>query len=85
MANTQVQETLSEAKRPLHLPRETWRERLTASPWTDVVRRLARNKLALVGLAIIGVVMVVALFAPVLAQQDPDQNGVFKAYPRQSK
>jgi peptide/nickel transport system permease protein len=44
-----------------------------------------RNKLALVGIAIIGIVILTAVFAPVLAQQDPNENGVFKAYPRERK
>jgi peptide/nickel transport system permease protein len=55
------------------------------SLWLDVLTRLRRNKLALVGFAIIGAVMLIALFAPALAQQDPNEKGIFKAYPRESK
>lgn len=57
----------------------------TQSPWKRVVFRLRRNKLAIVGFGIIGLVIVVALLAPVLAQQHPDQNGVFKAFPARNK
>lgn len=62
-----------------------WRRGVARSPWLDVLRRLMRNKLALVGLAIIGTVLLTALFAPALAEQDPDQNGIFKAFPRENK
>jgi peptide/nickel transport system permease protein len=57
----------------------------TRSPWRDALRRLVRNKLALVGMVVIGTVMLTALLAPVLAQQDPNENGVFKVYPRDRK
>jgi peptide/nickel transport system permease protein len=49
------------------------------------VTRLVRNKLALVGIAIIGVVMLTALLAPVLAQEHPNERGIFKAFPRERK
>ena len=55
------------------------------SPWRDALRRLMHNKLALVGMVIIGIVMLTALLAPVLAQQHPNENGVFKAYPQERK
>jgi peptide/nickel transport system permease protein len=55
------------------------------SPWVLVLRRLLRNKLAIAGIIIIGLVALTAIFAPVLAQQRPDANGVFKAFPRNNK
>ncbi|HEY5574858.1 MAG TPA: ABC transporter permease [Anaerolineales bacterium] len=55
------------------------------SPWTIVLRRLLRNKLAVAGMIIIGIVVFVAIFAPVLAKQDPDRNGIFKTYLRETK
>ena len=55
------------------------------SPTRDIFRRLFRNKLAIVGMIIIGIVIFVAVFAPLLASQDPNENGVFKAYPRENK
>jgi len=55
------------------------------SPWQLVGRRLMRNKLALVGMAIIGFIAFVALAAPVLAKQPPDRNGVFKTNTAQVK
>ncbi len=87
MANMQetVQDTLNEAQPPVTLADETWRQGPARSPWRDALRRLLRNKLALVGMAIIGAVMLIALSAPVLAQQRPNENGVFKAYPRERK
>jgi peptide/nickel transport system permease protein len=64
---------------------ETWRHKAPRSPWRDALRRLLNNKLALVGMVIIGIVLLTALLAPVLAQEHPNKNGVFKAYPRDRK
>lgn len=54
-------------------------------PWKDVLRRLRRNKLAIAGLIVVGTVVALALLAPVLAQHHPNENGVFKAFPSESK
>lgn len=58
---------------------------LSQSPGRMVLRRLLRNKLAIVGMVIIGVVVFIAIFAPVLAKQTPDKNGIFKTYLRETK
>ena len=58
---------------------------LNQSPGKLVLRRLFRNKLALVGMVIIGIVVFVAIFAPVLAKQTPDKNGTYKTYLRETK
>ena len=55
------------------------------SPTKDIIRRLFRNKLAIAGMAILGIVIFVAVFAPLLAAQDPNEYGIFKAYPRENK
>lgn len=55
------------------------------SPTKDILRRLFKNKLAIAGMVVLGIVLFVALFAPLLASQDPNENGVFKAYPRENK
>lgn len=55
------------------------------SPTKDIFVRLSRNKLAIAGMVIIGIVILVAVFAPFLAIQNPDDNGVFKAFPRENK
>jgi peptide/nickel transport system permease protein len=55
------------------------------SPSKDTLRRLFKNKLAIVGMVIIGIVLFVAVFAPLLATQDPNENGVFKAFPSENK
>ena len=54
-------------------------------PWAIIARRLLRNKLAIVGIIIILVIMLTAVFAPILAKQHPDRNGTFKTYPRENK
>jgi peptide/nickel transport system permease protein len=41
------------------------------SPWKDTVRRFRRNKLAMVGLTVVGLLVLVAIFAPLVARQDP--------------
>jgi peptide/nickel transport system permease protein len=55
------------------------------SPWQVVLRRLLRNKLAVVGMVVIGIVILVALFAPLLALEHPNENGIFRAFPRDNK
>jgi peptide/nickel transport system permease protein len=55
------------------------------SPTRDIFRRLFRNKLAIAGMVILGIVILVAVFAPFLASQDPNENGVFKVYPSENK
>ena len=55
------------------------------SPWYIVFRRLLRNKLAVVGLIILAIIILVALTAPLIAQQSPNENGVFRAFPSQGK
>jgi peptide/nickel transport system permease protein len=42
-----------------------------ASPWRDVWRRFRRNKLAMVGLAVIVLLVLTAIFAPLIARHDP--------------
>lgn len=41
------------------------------SLWGDALERLFRNKMAVVGLVIVGLFMLLALFAPVIAPYDP--------------
>ena len=48
---------------------ETFRSR---GPWAEAWRRLQRDKLAMIGLAIIAFLVLVALAAPVLAPHDPN-------------
>jgi len=55
------------------------------SPTKDIFRRLFKNKLAIAGMVILGIVLFVAVFAPLLASQDPNDYGIFKAYPRENK
>ena len=55
------------------------------SPFRDAMRRLFTNKLAIVGMLMIGTVILVAFIAPWLASQHPDKNGVFEAFPRNNK
>jgi peptide/nickel transport system permease protein len=85
MADTQVQQPAVNRPSAATLPRESLRERLKHSPVYDVVRRLARNKLAVVGFVIIGTVILVAILAPVLAQQHPSEAGIFSVNPRENK
>ena len=67
---------VAEEARPSQEVRSLWREGLG---------RLLSNKLAIVGMVIVGVVILSALFAPLLATQHPDSNGIFNAYPKENK
>jgi peptide/nickel transport system permease protein/oligopeptide transport system permease protein len=41
------------------------------SPWYKAWKRLKKNKLAMIGLAITTILLIVAIFAPLIAPQDP--------------
>ena len=47
------------------------------APRTDALRRLARNRLAMVGITIIGFFALCALTAPVIASEHPNENGIW--------
>ncbi len=64
---------------------QAWREAAGRSPWTEVLRRLVGNKLAVVGMVIIGIVILTAVSAPLLASEHPDENGIFQAFPADNK
>lgn len=53
-------------------------EAAVRTPRRVVVRRLMRNRLALTGLLLIGLLALAALFAPALASEHPDENGIWK-------
>jgi peptide/nickel transport system permease protein len=55
------------------------------TPWRDAFNRLRRNKLAIAGALIIGVIVFAALSAPLLAQEHPNPNGIFKTFPADNK
>lgn len=80
-----AEQQFSEDSLPFSLSDEHSRKVEVRSPSRDILRRLVRNKLAIVGMVIIGIVILVAVFAPALASQDPNENGVFKAYPTENK
>lgn len=84
MANTQLEQSVG-GSQAAGLASESLRERIERAPWFDVLRRLLRNKLAIAGLLMIGIIILVAILAPVLAQQHPDKNGVFSVNPRENK
>ncbi|MFN2252495.1 MAG: ABC transporter permease [Anaerolineae bacterium] len=48
------------------------------APWHDALRRLLRNRLAVTGLTIIGVLALGAVLAPVLASEHPNENGIWQ-------
>ena len=84
MADPSTRETTLEAGFPPPSA-EALLQRKPRSLWGELLRRLMRNKLAVVGIVMIGSVMLVALLAPVLAQQHPNQAGIFRAHPREAK
>jgi len=58
---------------------------IVRSPFRDAMRKLFSNKLAIVGMLMIGTVIFVAFAAPLIASQHPDENGVYSAFPRDNK
>ncbi len=52
----------------ISLPRRT-----AASPWRQALRRFSRQRSAIAGLLIIGTMILVAIFAPLIAPYDPEQ------------
>ncbi len=44
------------------------------SLWGDALKRLARNKLAMFGLVLVSLLVLMAIFAPLIARYAPDQN-----------
>ena len=58
---------------------------MSRSLFWDTLRRLFSNKLAIVGMLMIGTVILVALTAPWIASQHPDKNGVYQAFPQDNK
>ena len=64
---------------------ENARQAVVRSPFRDAMRKLFTNKLAIVGMLMIGTVILVAFLAPWIASQHPDDNGVYEAFPRNNK
>ena len=48
--------------------------------WGDALKRLLANRLALVGLVLIGIVVIVAVFAPLIAPYDPTQQDLTNTF-----
>lgn len=50
--------------------------------WGEVMRAFIRNKLAIIGITILGFIAIMAIFAPILSQYDyAEQTGVYNAAP----
>lgn len=55
-------------------------------PWKDALRRIGRSKLAMAGLIIIGVLVLLAILAPLLATEHPTPgSGIWSIFPRDAK
>lgn len=55
------------------------------APRTDTLRRLARNRLAVAGIAIIGFFALCAIAAPFIAGEHPNDNGIWAISPGESR
>ncbi len=84
MTTVQAEETRPEAEL-LDLSADLAGRHAPRSPWADALRRLFRSKLAIVGMVIVGIVFLMAVFAPVLASEHPNENGVFRVHPADRK
>ena len=47
------------------------RELKSVNPWVDKFRQVIKNRFALIGLVILGILIIVAIFAPQIAPHDP--------------
>ena len=59
---------------------ETVTMRKSASLWTDAWRRLLKNRGSVVGMILVGVFIIMAIFAPVLAPHNPQEMFPGKSY-----
>ncbi|MFN2417598.1 MAG: ABC transporter permease [Candidatus Limnocylindria bacterium] len=48
--------------------------------WTDALRRMRRSPAAIVGVTIVGIVILVAIFAPFIAPYDPTRGNLADSY-----
>ena len=64
----------SQAAKPAVLDAEAMQDYRSNSLWRVTLRRTLRQRNALIGLIIIGFLLLVAIFAPVLAPYDPTQS-----------
>jgi len=62
------------------VPIGTLQEDRPVGLWTDAFRRMRRNPSAIIGLAIIGFVVFMAIFAPFLAPYDPTRGNLAESY-----
>jgi len=63
-----------EAATPVAGARDTGVGEISRPPhtfWGDALRRLLRNRLAVAGLVVVGLLVIVAIFAPLIASNDP--------------
>ena len=80
-------EIQASAKKKAPTPRErlAGQQAQPRSPWLEGLHRLGRNRLARVGIVIISLVIFVAVFAPLLASEDPNSDGIFQAHTEDNK
>lgn len=55
------------------------------SPFKVILQRLRKNRLAIVGIIVIGIIVFAAIFAPLLALEHPNENGIFRAHLENNK
>jgi oligopeptide transport system permease protein len=68
--------SLRPARRPLLLPAVSEAPVPTYSYWTRVGQRLLRSRLALIGFAIIGLLIAIAVLAPIVAPYNPSEQNL---------
>lgn len=51
-----------------------------SNPWYEAGRRLLRSRIGLLGIVFIGVLILVAIFAPLLAPHDPFEQNIIRRY-----
>jgi ABC-type dipeptide/oligopeptide/nickel transport system permease subunit len=58
--------------KPIKLQKSAEQKYVTSSLWRDTLKNVLRNRSAVIGMTLIGFLVAVAIFAPLIANYDPD-------------
>ncbi len=63
--------TTTNTNNPVKLQTSLQQQAKDRAPWRDTLRSLRRNRSAMIGITLIGLLLLVAIFAPLIANYDP--------------
>ena len=59
---------------------EVDKKRYGGNPWYEAGRRLLKSRIGLMGIVFIGILVLVAIFAPLLAPYNPNEQNIMMRY-----